>query len=85
MLRASSLDFGGNWNKQVPLMEFAYNNSYQGSLNMTSFEALYGRRCRTLIYWDEAEERRLLGPELLQITMDNLQIIRANLKAAQDR
>ena len=66
-------------------MEFAYNNSYQSSLNMAPFEALYGRRCRTPIYWDEAGERKLLGPELVQITTDNLQVIRANLKAAQDR
>ena len=41
MLRASSLNFGGNWDKQVPLMEFAYNNSYQSNLNMAPFEALY--------------------------------------------
>ena len=52
---------------------------------MTPFEALYVRRCRTPICWDEAEERKLLGPELVQITMDNLQIVRTNLKAAQDR
>ena len=85
MLRTSSLDFGGNWDKQVPLMEFAYNNSFQSSLNMAPFEALYGRKCRTPICWDEAGERKLLGPELVQITTDNLQVIRANLKAAQDR
>ena len=49
MLRTSSLDFGGNWDKQVPLMKFTYNNSYQSSLNIAPFEALYGRRCRTPI------------------------------------
>ena len=69
----------------MPLMEFAYNNSYQGSLNMAPFEALYGRRCRTPICLDEAGESRLLGPELVQITTDNLQIIRANFTVAQDR
>ena len=40
MLRASALDFGGNWDKQVPLMEFAYNNSYQSNLDMELFKAL---------------------------------------------
>ena len=69
----------------MPLMEFAYNNNYQSSLNMAPFEALYGRRCRTPICWDEAGERKLLGPELVQITTDNLQIVRTNLQAAQDR
>ena len=52
---------------------------------MAPFEALYGRKCRTPICWNEAGERKLLGPELVQITTDNLQVIRANLKAAQDR
>ena len=47
MLRASALDLGGNWDKQVPLMEFAYNNSYHSSIEVAPFEALYGRKCRT--------------------------------------
>ena len=47
------------------LMEFAYNNSFQSSLNMAPFEALYGRKCRTPTCWDEAGERKLLGPELV--------------------
>ena len=41
MLRASALDFGRNWDKQVPLIEFAYNNSHQSSLDMAPFEAFY--------------------------------------------
>ena len=85
MLRASALDLGGNWDKQVPLMEFAYNNGYHASIEMAPFEALYGRKCRTPICWDEVGERKLLGPELVQITTDNLQVVRANLKTAQDR
>ena len=50
ILRAKALEFGGNWDKQVPLMEFAYNNSYQSSIVMAPFEALYERKCRTPIY-----------------------------------
>ena len=50
MLKANALEFGGNWNKQMPLIEFAYSNSYQSSINMALFEALYGRKCRTPIY-----------------------------------
>ena len=63
-------------------MEFAYNNSYQSSLDMAPFEALYGRKCRTSIYWEEPGERKLLGSELVQMTTDNIQMVRANLKAA---
>ena len=65
MLRANALDFGSNWDKQIPLMEFSYNNSYQSSIGMSPFEALYGRRCRTPICWDEVGERKLLGPKLV--------------------
>jgi hypothetical protein len=38
------------------LAEFSYNNSYQESIKMTPFEALYGRKCRTLLNWIEAGE-----------------------------
>ena len=85
MLRASDLDFSRNWDKQVSLMKFSYNNSYQSSLDMAPFKALYGRRCRTPICWEKVGERKLLGPELVQLTTENIQIVRANLKATQDR
>ena len=85
MLRDSALDFGGNWDKQVHLLEFTYNNNYQSSLDMAPFEALYSRRCKTLIYWEEVGERKLLGPELVQLRTNNIQTVRANLKIAQDR
>ena len=51
MLRGSALDFSGSWDKYIPLMEFAYNNSYQSSSCMDPYEALYGKRCRTLVCW----------------------------------
>ncbi|KAA0066738.1 DNA/RNA polymerases superfamily protein [Cucumis melo var. makuwa] len=47
MLKACVLQFKGNWDTHLSLMEFAYNNSYQSSIGMTPFEALYGRPCRT--------------------------------------
>jgi IS30 family transposase len=45
MLRACALDFGGSWEEHLPLAEFSYNNSYQSSIQMAPFEALYGRKC----------------------------------------
>ncbi|KAI5354378.1 hypothetical protein L3X38_007273 [Prunus dulcis] len=53
MLRACALQFRGDWDEKLPLMEFAYNNSNQVSIGMSPFDALYGRRCRTPFYWDE--------------------------------
>nr|CAE02842.3 OSJNBa0014F04.8 [Oryza sativa Japonica Group] len=44
MLRACALDFGGSWDKNLPYAEFSYNNSYQASLQMAPYEALYGRK-----------------------------------------
>jgi hypothetical protein len=50
MLRACALKHGGSWDKSLPYAEFSYNNSYQASLKMAPFEALYGRKCRTPLY-----------------------------------
>jgi hypothetical protein len=57
MLRACALQHGGSWDKSLPYAEFSYNNSYQACLKMSPFEALYGRKCRTPLYWDQTGER----------------------------
>ena len=49
MLRACVMELKGSWDTHLALMEFAYNNSYQASIEMAPFEALYGRKCRTLV------------------------------------
>ena len=46
---------------------------------------LYGRKCRTPVCWDEVGERKLVGLEIVQLTANKIQLIRSNLKAAQDR
>nr|XP_016477922.1 PREDICTED: uncharacterized protein LOC107799337 [Nicotiana tabacum] len=56
MFRACILEFGGSWDACLPLAEFAYNNSFQSSIQMTPYEALYGRRCHSPIGWFEAGE-----------------------------
>ena len=52
---------------------------------MSPYEALYGKQCRTPLCWNETGERKLLGPEIVQTTVDKVNVIRARLKAAQDR
>ena len=79
------MEFKGSWDTHLALMEFAYNNSYQVSIEMAPFEALYGRKCRTAMCWDEVGERRLVGPELVQITSEKVKVVRDNLKIARDR
>jgi hypothetical protein len=57
MLRACVLEFSQKWDECLPLAEFSYNNSYQESIKMAPFEALYGQRCRTPLNWSEPRER----------------------------
>ncbi|KAA0043063.1 ty3-gypsy retrotransposon protein [Cucumis melo var. makuwa] len=68
MLRACVLEFSGSWDSHLHLMEFAYNNSYQATIGMAPFEALYGKCCRSPVCWGEVGEQRMLGPELVQTT-----------------
>ena len=85
MLRACVLEFKDSRVKHLSLVEFAYNNSYQASISMAPYEALYGRKCRTPIFWDEVDERKLNDVELIEVTSEKIQIIRKWLKIAQDR
>ena len=85
MLRVCALDFKGNWDEHLPLVEFSYNNSYHASIGMPPYEALYGRKCRSPVCWDEVGERQILGPELVQQTKETVELIQKRLLAAQDR
>ena len=67
------------------MIEFTYNNSYHSSIGMAPFEALYGRRCRTLLCWHESGESVVLGPELVRETTEKVKLIREKMKAAQSR
>ncbi|GJX08671.1 putative reverse transcriptase domain-containing protein [Tanacetum coccineum] len=85
MLRACAIDFGGNWDTHLPLVEFLYNNSYHSSVKCDPFEALYGKRCRTHIAWAEVGESKLFRPEIVQETTDKIVQIKEILKAVRDR
>nr|GEV57972.1 hypothetical protein [Tanacetum cinerariifolium] len=85
MLRACVLDFGGSRIVHLSLVEFSYNNSYHSIVRCAPFEALYGRKCRSLIMWAEVEECQLIGPELVQETSEKISQIKDRLKAARDR
>jgi hypothetical protein len=85
MLRARILHFDKSWDKCLSLAEFSYNNSYQASLKMAPFDALYGRSCRTLLNWSETGEMALFGSELVKVAEEKVQVISENLKMAQMR
>ncbi|GJS74729.1 putative reverse transcriptase domain-containing protein [Tanacetum coccineum] len=80
MLRAYILDFRGSWDVHLPIVEFSYNNSYHSSVRCASFEALYGRKCRSLLMWAEVGEGQLIGPEFVQETTEKISQIKDRLK-----
>jgi hypothetical protein len=83
MLRAYALQYGRSWDKSLPYAEFSYNNSYHESLKMALFEMLYGKRCRTPIFWNETGEQHVFGPDIIQETEKQVCQVRENLKVAQ--
>jgi hypothetical protein len=85
MLRACALQDQSGWDKRLPYAEFSYNNSYQASLKMSPFQALYGRRCRTPLQWDQPGEKQVFGLDILLEAEENIKMVRENLKIAQSR
>ena len=84
-MRACVLDQGGSWDSHLPLIEFTYNNSFHASIGMASYEALYGKRCRTPLCWYESGESVVLGPEIVQETTTKIKMIQERMKASQSR
>ena len=82
MLRACVLKYGSDWEKSLPHAEFSYNKSYQASLKMSPFEALYGRKCRTPLMWSEVGERSFFGPTKIKDAEEGVAQVRDNLKIA---
>jgi hypothetical protein len=85
MLRACALQYKRSWDKSLSYVEFSYNNSYQESLKMAPFEMLCGRRCQTRLFWSEAGERKVFGPDILQEAKKHVRMVRENLRVAQSR
>ncbi|KAA3473032.1 DNA/RNA polymerases superfamily protein [Gossypium australe] len=84
MLRCCILQFESTWEKHLSFIEFAYNNSFQSSIKMASYEALYGRKCQTPFYWTELNENKIQRVDLIKETKQKVKVIRNSLKAASD-
>ncbi|XXG52995.1 hypothetical protein AAC387_Pa03g1177 [Persea americana] len=85
MLRACILQFWKEWQRSLPLCEFPYNNSYHSSINMAPIEALYGRRCKTPICWEEIGVRSFHGSSIVNDTSEKVKQIHDQLKIARSR
>ncbi|XP_019240651.1 PREDICTED: uncharacterized protein LOC109220646 [Nicotiana attenuata] len=78
MLRAYVLDFKGNWEDPLPLIEFAYNNTYHAGIQIAPYEALYGWKCMSPIGWFKVGETKLMGPKLMQRGVEKVKMIRGD-------
>jgi len=85
MLRAYVLDGAGSWNHNLPLIEFAYNNSYHASIRMAPYEALYGRRRIIPICWNEVGQREPSKVELIDQTKKVVNLVHKRLQTPQNR
>jgi hypothetical protein len=80
MLHACVLSYGTKWEDCLPFAEFSYNNSYQASLQMAPFEALYGCKCRTPLNWSETGESQVFRLDIIKEAEEQVQLIRNYLK-----
>ena len=85
ILQACVLDHKGSWEEHFPLVEFTYNNSYQASIQMAPYEALYGRPCRSSLCWTEVGESSITCPDLIRDNSEKVSLIRHRLLTAQSR
>ena len=83
MLQACVLDHKGSWEEHFPLVEFAYNNNYQASIQMVPYEALYGRPCKSPLCWTEVGKSSITCPGLIRDTSEKVSLIQQRLLMAQ--
>ncbi|KAG8501385.1 hypothetical protein CXB51_003461 [Gossypium anomalum] len=85
LLRCCILEFSCSWERYLPLIEFAYNNSFQSSIKMAPYEALYGHKCRTPLFWTKLSKSKIFGVDLIKDAEQKVKVIRESLKVASDR
>jgi hypothetical protein len=85
MLWACVLEFPQKWDESLPFAEFSYNNSYQESVKMAPFEALYGRQCCTPLNCSKPRESWFFWLDLVKEMEEKVQRIIHNLREAQAR
>ena len=79
------IDFRGSWDNLLSLIELSYNNIYHSSIGMVSFEALYGRRCRSPVGWFEVGKSSILGLEIIYECLEKVRVIRDRLATTYTR
>ncbi|GJY73069.1 putative reverse transcriptase domain-containing protein [Tanacetum coccineum] len=84
MLRTCVIDFGKGRDSHPPLVEFSYNNNYHTSIKAAPFKALYGRKCRSPVYWIEVRDSQFTSPEIIHETTEKTIQIKSRIQATRD-
>jgi len=79
------MEKGNKWEDYMYLVGFSYNNGYQTSTKMSPFDILYGRRCNTLVSWDNIVDRIMIGLDILKEMEQEVNKSKQNLKIPQYR
>ena len=79
------IDFKGSWDDHLTLIEFSYNNNYHFSINISPYDDLYRRRCKSHVGWFKDGESALIGPDSVLYAMEKVQLLRYRLKTTQSR
>jgi len=85
MSRACVISSKGSWDKWLSLAKFSYNNSYQESIKMATFEALYGRKYRTPLNWVASGERRYYDINFVEEAEQQVRTLQKHMAAVQAR
>ena len=85
MLWGCVLDFPRSSDRYILLMEFSYNNTYQSSIGMALYEALYDRKFQTLVCWTDLNEHKIIGLDIVKETEEKVRVSQQRLKVASDR
>nr|GEZ51048.1 transposon Ty3-G Gag-Pol polyprotein [Tanacetum cinerariifolium] len=85
LLRSCVLEWTGNWDEYLYLVEFTYNNCFHASIKAAPCELLYGRKCRAPICWNEVGEHVIKGPKLIEVTIEKVTVAKEKLKEARSR
>nr|GFD08294.1 putative reverse transcriptase domain-containing protein [Tanacetum cinerariifolium] len=73
------------WDRHLPLVELSDNNNYHTNIKVALFEALYGRKCRSPIFWAEVGDAQLTGSKIIHETTEKIIQIKKHIQAARDR
>ncbi|MCO5598429.1 hypothetical protein L7F22_052524 [Adiantum nelumboides] len=85
LLRMYGSESQTNWVDCLPLVEFAYNNSWHASIQMSPFEAMYGSNCVTPLSFSDPENKVEVSKQMLEKMDLELAKIRRHIKKSQKK